>query len=46
MPNIVLYPAETAEEAWRAIKNSDSPDKFREFIRQDPDSPFADAAQD
>lgn len=45
MPNIVLYPAETAEEAWRAIKNSDNPDMFREFIRQHPDSPFAGAAQ-
>ena len=45
-PNIVLYPAETAEEAWRSIKNSDDPDKFRDFIKRYPNSQFADSAQD
>ena len=44
-PDVVLYPTETAEEAWRLSKIRDDPVKLREFIRRFPNSQFADFAQ-
>ena len=45
-PDIVLYPAEPAEEAWRAIRNSNDPSKFKDFIKRYPNSEQAEYAQD
>ena len=45
-PDIVLYPAETAAEAWRSIKNSKDPEKFKDFQKRYPNSEWFDSAQD
>jgi hypothetical protein len=43
--DVMLNPAETAEEVWRRIRNSIDPADFRRFISDYPDSGLADAAQ-
>ena len=42
---VILSPAETAEEVWARIRKSNDPSTFRQFIKDFPDSPLADAAQ-
>jgi len=43
--NVILNPAETAEEVWARIAKSNDRSAFRQFIKDFPDSPLADAAQ-
>jgi uncharacterized caspase-like protein len=42
---VILRPAETAEDVWARIRKSNDPSTFRQFIKDFPDSPLADAAQ-
>ena len=43
--DVILNPAETADEAWARIRKSTDPSDFRKFIKNFPNSPLADAAQ-
>ena len=43
--DVILNPAETAEEVWDRIRSSTDPAALRQFIKNFPDSRLADAAQ-